>query len=115
MKKIIVVALVFLFLTVSVKSVFAFSNSRVKFDTLPASSKYVGSYYGYFCISESRCSEDGGIFTAWNVFFSHPHVSVGQLNSDSAYLSLSARPDYAWVWHDGNLFQASAYYLEKVK
>ena len=115
MKKIAALMVAFLIVAVSVKTVFAFGDSRVTFDTLPADSREVGSYYGNFCASQSRCGEDGDTFTALDVFFNHPHVSVGQLNSDRAYLSLSARPDYAWVWHDGNLFQASAYYLEKVK
>lgn len=110
-KKIALFVIVFVCLFASVSSVFASGYSPISFGTLDEDSKYAGTYFGYFCISETRCSEDADQFTPWDLFLNKPHIHVTQLVGSRAYLSMDARSDYQWEWKDGSLFHDGAFYL----
>jgi len=90
------------------------TKKDISFITLPADSKYAGTYSANFC-NLSSCWSDTGEFKPVEQTFSKPKVHIDFVQEPMGYLVLSARPGYSWVWSDGGLFERPGYFLEKSK
>ena len=114
MKRAIFAFVVFAMLFAGCSTVSASSHNlnKVSFETLPADSKYAGTYYAEFC-NRGVCWPDSGTYKPAELIFSKPTVHTAYLQGDMAHLILSARSDYEWVWDEGGLFSRPGYILKK--
>lgn len=95
-------------------TVSAYGNCEVKFVVLPEDSPFVGTYYANFSNLSQYWSDSGEYKDPFLGFFINtPRVHINYLNGHQAFLILSAKSGWHWVYDEGSFFVRSAWILEK--